>query len=200
MLFPVPVPCPIERDNKIAEVYGLEKPYILFSRHHWMSMLENIPGLTAGQKFNEMVYLQVQNALCFGEPCYINADAYTVCVDWKVWEPVLGNKPTSARIVSQGSAYTTSDIDFTVKVGRAGGRKAFTLYNFQFTICGSDKASALGRTSTSPATNDDVSLMNLAVFSGSNYRGSPRPINKVKTIADDASQAHLKLGAISART
>ncbi|KAK3373046.1 hypothetical protein B0T24DRAFT_666378 [Lasiosphaeria ovina] len=72
---------------------------------------------------------------------------------------------------------------------QAGGLKAFTLYNFRFTICGSDKASALGRTKTSPATNDDVSLINLAVFSGSNYLGQLHPINKVKIITDDASQA-----------
>ena len=42
---------------------------------------------------------------------YIKADANPICVDWKVWEP-----QSKTTIVSQGKAYTTSDIDFTLKV------------------------------------------------------------------------------------
>jgi alkaline phosphatase D len=43
---------------------------------------------------------------------YIKADPNPICVDWKV---VLPDDDASA--VSSGRAYTTSDIDYTVKVG-----------------------------------------------------------------------------------
>lgn len=42
---------------------------------------------------------------------YVKADANPICVEWKVWEPSAKDK-----IASKGKAYTTSDIDFTVKV------------------------------------------------------------------------------------
>lgn len=41
---------------------------------------------------------------------YIKADPNPICVEWKVFLP--GN----ASVVSTGQAYTTSDIDYTVKV------------------------------------------------------------------------------------
>lgn len=49
---------------------------------------------------------------------YIQADANPVCVEWKVWELQKGyNGTVSGPVISNGKAYTTSDIDFTVKVG-----------------------------------------------------------------------------------
>jgi len=45
---------------------------------------------------------------------YIQADANPICVEWKVFEERKGRP--SDRVVSRGKAYTTSDIDFTVKV------------------------------------------------------------------------------------
>jgi alkaline phosphatase D len=45
---------------------------------------------------------------------YIQADANPICVEWKVFEERKGCP--SDRVVSRGKAYTTSDIDFTVKV------------------------------------------------------------------------------------
>lgn len=53
---------------------------------------------------------------------YIAADANPVCVDWKVWEQIASTNGTSLNgtavgpTVSSGTAYTTSDIDYTVKV------------------------------------------------------------------------------------
>lgn len=53
---------------------------------------------------------------------YIAADVNPVCVDWKVWEQSVGFNDTCLNgrhdgpTVSSGTAYTTSDIDFTVKV------------------------------------------------------------------------------------
>lgn len=53
---------------------------------------------------------------------YIAADANPVCVDWKIWAQnasVNGtglNGTYAGPTVSSGTAYTTSDIDFTIKV------------------------------------------------------------------------------------
>ncbi|OTA96927.1 hypothetical protein M434DRAFT_388788 [Hypoxylon sp. CO27-5] len=92
---------------------------------------------------------------------YINADPSPICVEWKVLSG-------SEDVVSSGQAYTTSDIDYTIKV-EATGLQPFTTYNYQFTICGSNVASPLGRTKTAPPEGADVSELRLAVFSCSNY-------------------------------
>lgn len=46
----------------------------------------------------------------------------------------------------------------------------FKIYYYQFNVCGSTKRSPLGRTKTSPAENDAVTKVGLAVFSCSNYQ------------------------------
>ncbi|KAL7629295.1 hypothetical protein AAE478_000815 [Parahypoxylon ruwenzoriense] len=94
---------------------------------------------------------------------YINADPNPICVEWEV-TPSGG----SQHAVSSGKAYTTSDIDYTIKV-EAEGLKPFTTYNYQFTICGSNKKSPVGRTKTAPPASASVSEVKFAVFSCSNY-------------------------------
>ncbi|KAK3948093.1 PhoD-like phosphatase-domain-containing protein [Pseudoneurospora amorphoporcata] len=96
---------------------------------------------------------------------YIQADANPICVEWNVWEVEKGHK---GQPKSSGKAYTTSDIDFTVKV-EAQGLKPWTLYNYQFNVCGSNNTSPVGRTKTAPAEHADVDEVKLAVFSCSNY-------------------------------
>ncbi|KAI0392397.1 alkaline phosphatase-like protein [Xylariaceae sp. FL0594] len=93
---------------------------------------------------------------------YIKADPKPICVDWSVF-PFNGSVA-----VSSGKAYTTSDIDYTVKV-EATGLKPFTTYNYQFTICNSNVKSPVGRTKTAPTADADVPEVKLAVFSCSNY-------------------------------
>ncbi|KAK3987697.1 alkaline phosphatase [Cladorrhinum sp. PSN332] len=97
---------------------------------------------------------------------YIRADPNPICVDWKVW---TFNSSTTSSPVSQGKAYTTSDIDFTIKV-EASGLSPFTRYSYQFAICNSNKTSPLGATKTAPSPDsDDLDSISLAVFSCSNY-------------------------------
>ncbi|KAI1300350.1 alkaline phosphatase-like protein [Xylaria venustula] len=96
---------------------------------------------------------------------YIEADPSPICVDWAVF-PEGGEN--SSTVISSGKAYTTSDIDYTVKV-EATGLEPFTTYNYQFTICGSNVKSIVGRTKTAPTADADVSEVNFAVFSCSNY-------------------------------
>ncbi|KAL1872435.1 hypothetical protein Daus18300_004406 [Diaporthe australafricana] len=104
---------------------------------------------------------------------YIKADANPICVEWTVWHQISGNGTNTndtyvGPTVSSGTAFTTSDIDFTVKV-EADGLQPWTTYNYQFSVCGSDNSSPIGRTKTSPASDADVDEVKLAVFSCSNY-------------------------------
>ncbi|RYP54975.1 hypothetical protein DL768_000291 [Monosporascus sp. mg162] len=100
---------------------------------------------------------------------FIAADPDPVCVEWRVWEfGERGEGGTAGAVVASGEAYTTGDIDYTVKV-EATGLQPFTTYNYQFRVCGSDVESPLGRTKTAPEKDADVSEIKLAVFSCSNY-------------------------------
>lgn len=48
---------------------------------------------------------------------YIKASANSICVKWKVSQPSDATYSTNGtNVVSEGQAYTTSDIDYTVKV------------------------------------------------------------------------------------
>ncbi|KAI0402802.1 alkaline phosphatase-like protein [Xylaria palmicola] len=96
---------------------------------------------------------------------YIKADTSPICVNWAVY-PLGG--ASGSKAIASGKAYTTSDIDYTVKV-EAKGLKPFTTYNYQFTICGSGVKSPVGRTKTAPAANAHVPEVRFAVFSCSNY-------------------------------
>lgn len=56
---------------------------------------------------------------------YIEADANPICVEWAVWRQTSENGTSSngtyaGPAESSGTAYTTSDIDFTVKVSDFG--------------------------------------------------------------------------------
>ena len=69
---------------------------------------------------------------------------------------------------AQGKAYTSSDIDYTVKV-EAKGLKPFTWYYYQFSVCDSENKSPLVRTKTAPAPGQYVENVGVAVFSCSNF-------------------------------
>jgi alkaline phosphatase D len=86
-----------------------------------------------------------------------------VCVDFKV-----SKTKDFKHIESKGTAYTSSDIDFTVKV-EAKNLTAFTRYYYQFNICGSNNTSPVGRTKTTPYPTDYAAKVGLAIYSCSNY-------------------------------
>lgn len=54
----------------------------------------------------------------------------------------------------------------------AGGLKPWTVYNYQFTVCGSSNSSPVGQTKTTPGEDADVEEIRFAVYSCSNYRKS----------------------------
>ncbi|KAF2870418.1 putative alkaline phosphatase [Massariosphaeria phaeospora] len=94
---------------------------------------------------------------------YIKASQNPICVQYQV-----GPDQNFSTVVEKGTAYTTSDIDYTVKI-EAKNLQPFTTYYYQFTVCGSNNKSPLGRTKTAPGADDDVSKIGLAVHSCSNY-------------------------------
>ncbi|KAF9638957.1 Alkaline phosphatase D-related protein [Lasiodiplodia theobromae] len=94
---------------------------------------------------------------------YVRVSTAPVCVNYKV-----ATDRKMEKVVHSGQAYTSSDIDWTIKV-EATGLKPFTQYYYQFTVCDSNNASPVGRTKTAPAPDDDVSELSVAVYSCSNY-------------------------------
>ena len=77
------------------------------------------------------------------------------------------NKNCSTTVDS-GKVFTSSDVDFTVKV-EAKNLKPYTNYYYQFNVCGSENKSPLGRTKTTPNADDDITDVSIAVYSCANY-------------------------------
>ncbi|KAI9671500.1 MAG: hypothetical protein M1817_003551 [Caeruleum heppii] len=95
---------------------------------------------------------------------YVNVSRAPICVDFKV-----GTDQTLAQVADSGRAYTSSDIDYTVKV-EAKKLKSFTTYYYQFNVCDSSNKSPMGRTKTAPGIKERLTrAVRLAVFSCNNY-------------------------------
>ncbi|KAI5863560.1 PhoD-like phosphatase-domain-containing protein [Durotheca rogersii] len=97
------------------------------------------------------------------EPYVAKSDS-PVCVDWKI-----STSKTFEKLADFGTVYTSSDIDFTIKV-EAKRLKPSTTYYYQFAICNSNNRSPIGRTKTIPSPDDEVTdPIRFAVYSCSNY-------------------------------
>ncbi|KAK5171494.1 uncharacterized protein LTR77_004639 [Saxophila tyrrhenica] len=94
---------------------------------------------------------------------YVRASSSPVCLTYEV-----ASDSHMMDVVTSGKAYTSSDIDYTVKV-EAGGLEPFTQYYYQFCVCGSNNKSPLGRTKTAPTADDDTANVGVAVYSCSNF-------------------------------
>lgn len=86
-----------------------------------------------------------------------------VCLDF-----VVATDEALSDVVDHGTVYTSSDVDYTIKV-EANGLDPFTYYYYQFNVCNSENSSPIGRTKTTPAAKDDVSSVALAIYSCSNF-------------------------------
>ncbi|KAK5160953.1 hypothetical protein LTS14_000746 [Recurvomyces mirabilis] len=93
----------------------------------------------------------------------VSVSTAPVCVQFKV-----ARTADFKHVESSGTVYTSSDIDYTVKV-EAANLTAFTRYYYQFNICNSNVTSPLGRTKTVPDANDYTSKVGLAIYSCSNF-------------------------------
>lgn len=86
-----------------------------------------------------------------------------ICVSYKV-----ASDNAFSKVVDSGMAYTSSDVDYTLKI-EAQNLNPYTQYYYQFSVCGSNVTSPIGRTKTTPAPNDLVTKIGLAVYSCSNF-------------------------------
>jgi alkaline phosphatase D len=93
----------------------------------------------------------------------LKASTSPICLNWKI-----ASDNALSKVVNSGQAYTSSDIDYTVKI-EATGLAAFTQYYYQFTICSSNVSSPIGRSKTTPNANDNTAAVKLAVYSCSNF-------------------------------
>lgn len=130
---------------------------------------------------------------------YVQVSKSPICVEYKV----ASNKDLST-VVDSGKVYTSSDVDFTVKVRimshkhmkarltnskvEAKNLKAYSTYYYQFNVCNSNNKSPLGRTKTSPNADDDITQVSLAVYSCANYpfgffNAYGNPVRKVCTVS-----------------
>lgn len=94
---------------------------------------------------------------------YVEASSNPICVEW-----AISADKSLRRPADRGRVYTSSDIDYTIKV-EAKRLRPFTWYYYQFTLCNSDNKSPLGRTKTAPRPGQDVGEVGVAVFSCANY-------------------------------
>ncbi|KAI1506393.1 PhoD-like phosphatase-domain-containing protein [Biscogniauxia marginata] len=95
---------------------------------------------------------------------YVASSNAPVCVEWKI-----SDSESFDNILDSGRAFTSSDIDYTIKV-EARKLHSFTTYFYQFNVCNSNNASPVGRTKTIPSQNEEVSSsIRIAVYSCSNY-------------------------------
>ena len=86
-----------------------------------------------------------------------------VCLNY-----VVATDQALSDVVDHGTVYTSSDVDYTVKV-EATGLDAFTYYYYRFSVCKSNNSTPIGRTKITPAAKDNVSSVSLAIYSCSNF-------------------------------
>ena len=86
---------------------------------------------------------------------------------------IVSSKKDCSDTIDSGTVYTSSDVDFTVKV-EAKGLQPFTTYYYQFRSCDGSAHSMIGRTKTAPGPDDEVKDgVKFAIYSCSNFRTIP---------------------------
>lgn len=179
--------------SRTHKALGLSMPKVVKRHASWKrdespaymspSMLNFTHGVASGDPYPESVILWTRAAPVVDNDqsnvtvegtvplynhltqAYVRASKNPVCVSY-----VVATDSGMSDVVSQGQAFTSSDIDYTVKV-EATGLQPFTQYYYQFTICGSQKKSVIGRTKTAPTHDDDLASVGVAVYSCSNFPG-----------------------------
>lgn len=94
----------------------------------------------------------------------IRVSTAPICVAWKI-----ASDKAISQVLSSGQAYTSSDVDYTVKV-EATNLAPFTQYYYQFSVCNSNVTSPIGRTKTTPNADDSVTAISVAIYSCCEYK------------------------------
>ncbi|PGH36913.1 alkaline phosphatase D [[Emmonsia] crescens] len=97
---------------------------------------------------------------------YVAVSTSPVCVNYKV-----AKDDGMKKVVTDGEVWTSSDVDYPVKI-EITGLKPYTTYYYQFTVFDSDTSSPIERTKTTPRKGEKVKTdINLSIFSCSNSQG-----------------------------
>ncbi|CAL1705043.1 unnamed protein product [Somion occarium] len=127
--------------------------------------------LTRGDPFDTSVLLWTR-AVPISNTTNVPDQSVPVCVSFKIFD----NQNLAGRPIDSGEAFTTYDVDFTLKV-EATGLKADTKYWFQFADCTNPSSvSPVGATRTISNPNTPANRVNggkpltIAVFSCSQFQ------------------------------
>ncbi|KAI0686730.1 PhoD-like phosphatase-domain-containing protein [Cytidiella melzeri] len=152
-------------DEAYPTFYGSD-----FSNSHfiWNGGINFTHRVASGDPFDTSVLLWTRAFPINGTP----DQSVPVCVSFQIFDnPSLKGKP-----IDSGEAFTSWDVDFTVKF-EATGLKADTSYWYQFADCTSPSTkSVIGTTRTIPSSNTPASQVNggkpvtFAVFSCSQFQ------------------------------
>ncbi|KAJ9093940.1 hypothetical protein QFC20_007026 [Naganishia adeliensis] len=150
-----------EPDNYITAGYGLGVVDWADASYIFGGNLNFTHAVASGDPYDYSVLLWTR-AL----PVEQAAVDVPVCVTYNVFDGLNG----SGNAVSSGYAFTSYDVDFTVKV-EATGLKASTYYSYQFANCAKpEQKSAIERTKTAPAKHGtNLETQKFAVYSCSNW-------------------------------
>ncbi|KAJ9115429.1 hypothetical protein QFC22_005186 [Naganishia vaughanmartiniae] len=148
-------------DNYITAGYGLGVVDWTDASYIFAGNLNFTHAVASGDPYDYSVLLWTR-AL----PVEQAAVDVPVCVTYNVFDGLSG----TGNVVASGYAFTSYDVDFTVKV-EATGLKASTYYSYQFANCAKpDQKSAIGRTKTAPAKHGtNLDTQKFAVYSCSNW-------------------------------
>jgi alkaline phosphatase D len=94
------------------------------------------------------------------------------------WLIASDDAPKSGPV---GTAFTSSDIDYTLSI-EAGGLQPFTQYYYQFSVCNSNNVSPMGRTKTALNADGDVTPVSVAIYSCSKYASDFPSLTKSLTV------------------
>ncbi|KAJ3492307.1 hypothetical protein NLI96_g25 [Meripilus lineatus] len=129
-------------------------------------------SVASGDPFDTSVLLWTRAVPLQDDTGSLPDQSVPVCVSWKIFD----NSQLSGRPINSGEAFTSYDVDFTVKV-EATKLKADTHYWYQFSDCSHPTTvSPVGATRTISNPNTPAHLVNggkpltLAVFSCSQFQ------------------------------
>ncbi|THH31130.1 hypothetical protein EUX98_g3043 [Antrodiella citrinella] len=147
-------------------------PLEWWNQFYSFSLFERWYTVASGDPFDTSVLLWTRAAPVSTASGEVPDQSVPVCVSFKIFN----NQKLIGRPIDSGEAFTTYDVDFTVKF-EATGLQADTKYWYQFADCTNPKTvSPIGATRTLSHPDTPASLVNggkpltLAVFSCSQYQ------------------------------
>uniref|UniRef100_A0A8H8CP52 Alkaline phosphatase D n=1 Tax=Psilocybe cubensis TaxID=181762 RepID=A0A8H8CP52_PSICU len=155
------------KDEHYITFYGSDfsnSPFI------WSGGVNFTHSVASGDPFDTSVLLWTR-AVPISSTGALPDQSVPVCLSFKI----ATTSDLSGKIIDSGEAFTSYDVDWTVKV-EASGLKPDTKYFYQFSDCASKTSSPIGSTRTIASANTAARSVNggkplvLAVFSCSQYQ------------------------------